>query len=213
MDFKYLKPLIALMTISGAVGVLIPSTKPLFLNLTPIFLWFMGGVMILTYPKKNINEISLILLIPIATWLIEVNGVSTGKIFGSYVYGPTLGLKFLNVPITIGLNWLILLLGSGAVVEEFIPKQGLFTKAAVGAGFMTILDIFIEPVAISLNYWNWAENKIPNQNFIAWWIVSFCLIWFMYKYQLIIKSNLYRFIFVLQFIFFLSINLINTIIF
>lgn len=213
MNFKYLKPFIILTIIAGAIGVSIPETKTLFLDLTPIYLWLLGAFCIYIFPEKNANTISLLLLISIAAWLIEVNGVSTGLIFGEYRYGPILGLKILNVPITIGLLWLVLLLGSSAVTEEFIPHAGIFTKAAVSAGFMTVLDIFIEPVAISLNYWNWEGNTIPTRNFIAWWIISFLLHWFIIKYQLNIKSSIYRLIFVLQFIFFLGINLINSIFF
>lgn len=208
-----MKKLLGLMFLAGAIGVVFPTTKNLFLNLTPIFLGITGALMVFTYPNKSLNNLSLIILIPIATWLIEVNGVSTGKIFGIYQYGPTLGYKIFNVPITIGINWLILLLGAGAVVEEFIPNQGDLTKAATGAAFMTVLDIFIEPVAISLNYWTWENDKIPNQNFIAWWIISFLILFFMKKNQLIIQSSLYRYIFVLEFIFFLTINLLNTIFF
>lgn len=129
--------------------------------------------------------------------------VRTGLIFGSYQYGNTLGLKLADVPITIGLNWIILLMSTNAVVEEW-NAGGKIGKAALGAGLMTALDLLIEPVAVHFDFWHWSNIQVPVQNFVAWWVISF---FFQYVYQLgpwPSKSSLFRLIALLQFLFFLG---------
>jgi putative membrane protein len=43
-----------------------------------------------------------------AGYLLEMFGVKTGRIFGEYIYGNNLGYKWNDVPLIIGLNWLML---------------------------------------------------------------------------------------------------------
>jgi putative membrane protein len=47
-------------------------------------------------------------LIAVAGFFIEAIGVNTGLIFGNYVYKTTLGWKFLETPLIIGVNWILL---------------------------------------------------------------------------------------------------------
>jgi putative membrane protein len=44
------------------------------------------------------------LIIAVAGFFIEAIGVNTGLIFGNYVYKTTLGWKFLETPLIIGVN-------------------------------------------------------------------------------------------------------------
>ena len=50
-------------------------------------------------------------------FFIEVIGVKTGFIFGSYYYGAAMGIKILAVPLLIGLNWSILVYSTSLVVQ------------------------------------------------------------------------------------------------
>jgi putative membrane protein len=109
----------------------------------------------------------------------------------------------LKVPLTIGLNWFVLLLATNALVEEW-NIVGKISKAAIGAGLMTALDFLIEPVAVHFDFWTWAGVQVPAQNFVAWWMASFL---FHLAYQntpFPSKSSLFRWIAALQFLFFLG---------
>ena len=43
---------------------------------------------------------------------------------------------------------------------------------ATGLG-MLLLDIFIEPVAIGLGFWEWQAAEVPLENYMAWFVLSF----------------------------------------
>ena len=92
---------------AGLIGMHIPVTQNLFISLVPLNLWFTAFICIFYHPRPSLSTYLVLLFIAIAAWLVEVQGVRTGLIFGSYSYGNTLGLKLADVPITIGLNWII----------------------------------------------------------------------------------------------------------
>lgn len=202
-----LKQFLILVYFSGLMGLILPDYRVFFLKLTPYTLWFTGLACLWTHPKKDLNAWIIYSGIFLSAWLVEVLGVKTGKIFGHYSYGQVLGAKFLEAPLTIGINWLLLVMCSHAVVAEW-NLGGMYGRAALGAGLMTLLDFFIEPVAIYFNFWYWENDQVPVQNFLAWWLLSF---FFHLIYQLTglsMASSLYRLILLLQFLFFIGLNLL-----
>lgn len=204
-----IKKLLIVIYAAGLIGLSLPNLRSYFLPLTPYTLWFTGFVCLYFYPIKNFKTYAGFTLFFVAAWLVEVVGVATGKLFGVYHYGSTLGLKLANVPLVIGMNWLILLICTNAVVEEW-NVGGAFGKAALGAGLMTFLDVFIEPVAMSYDFWNWQFNQVPAQNFAAWWLVSFVFHFAYQQLELPQKSSLYRLVALLQFIFFVGLVLVGN---
>ena len=92
-------------------------------------------------------------------------GVHTGFPFGSYSYGPVLGFQLFEVPLMIGVNWLLLVYMTGNLFRESIANDWL--AAALSASVMVLLDIAIEPVAVALDFWTWEGDIIPLSNFIG----------------------------------------------
>ncbi|CAM4147576.1 carotenoid biosynthesis protein [Cytophagaceae bacterium 50C-KIRBA] len=203
MSGVYLKRFLIVLYAVGLVGMNLPATQELFVSLVPLTLWFTGFICLFYFPKPSMSAYLTLGGIVVAAWFLEVVGVRTGKIFGVYHYGETLGFKVLDVPITIGINWLILLLGSSAVVEEW-NVGGKIGRAALGAGLMTSLDLLIEPVAIHFDFWQWSGGQVPIQNFGAWWLVSFFFHWVFQSGEFTSKSSLFRWVLLLQFMFFLG---------
>ena len=113
----------------------------------PSFWWFVGGVMLIGY------------------W-VEVLGVHTSLIFGSYAYDTTLGVKVLEVPLMIAINWLLLTYLCGTVVHR-LPLHVL-TKVVLAALLMVGLDYLIEPVAIEYDFWHWENPHPPLHNYLGW---------------------------------------------
>ena len=203
MNAPLLKRFLILIYAAGLVGMHIPATRQLFTSLVPLTLWFTGFICVLYFPNPSRNAYIMLFALACTGWLVEVVGVKTGMIFGSYAYGKTLGFQVLRAPLTIGINWVILLLATQAVVAEW-NIGGKIGKAALGAGLMTALDLFIEPVAMYFDFWQWAGNQVPIQNFGAWWTISFFFHWVYLSTDLPTKSSLFRLIAVLQFAFFLG---------
>ena len=203
MNPVFLKRFLIVLYAAGLIGMHLPATSVLFTSLVPLTLWFTAFICVVYFPKPSLQAYVFLGMVVVASWFLEVQGVRTGLIFGEYTYGKTLGFQLLKVPITIGLNWLVLLLATNAVVEEW-NIVGKVSKAAIGAGLMTALDFLIEPVAVHFDFWTWAGVQVPTQNFVAWWIASFL---FHLAYQntpFPAKSSLFRLIAALQFLFFLG---------
>ena len=111
------------------------------------FWWFVGLVMLIGY------------------W-IEVLGVHTSLIFGSYAYDTTLGLKVLEVPLMIAVNWLLLTYLCGTVIHR-LPFN-LPVKILLAAALMVAVDYLIEPVAIKYDFWHWETLRPPLHNYLGW---------------------------------------------
>jgi putative membrane protein len=194
MNPVFLKRFLIVLYASGLVGMHIPAVSATFISLVPLTLWFTGFICFWFFPKPSIQAYVLLAAIAVAAWMLEV---------GEYAYGRTLGYQVLNVPITIGINWILLVMVTGAVVQEW-NVGGKIGRAALGAGLMTALDVLIEPIAVHFDFWQWNNNYIPIQNFIAWWVASFFFHWVYISADLPAKSSLFRLIAALQFLFFLG---------
>ena len=123
-------------------------------------------------PKFAIVSIGVILV----SFGIEWLGVRTGEIFGSYAYGQTLRPSIGGVPISIGCAWFVMLIASTAVAQKIIPKAltgNPFKLAFLVAALMLCFDLLMEPAAVKLGYWMWLENRVPLQNYLVWFGLSF----------------------------------------
>lgn len=190
---------------AGAIGLIYEPTRALFQLLTPYNLILTGAIIFHFEKEKSKNYVLFILITAVIGFLIEVLGVSTGVIFGEYLYGETLGIKLLNVPLSIGLNWAILIYISGIVSNQVSNKP--FTRVLVGATIMVVLDFLIEPVAIQYDFWNWTNMVVPVRNYLGWFLLSFILHLIFQKLNFE-KSNPLAFkLLLIQFAFFSMLNL------
>lgn len=200
--------LIAIFYTVGLIGFLIPSLTPLFLKLVPFHLLLMVILLIVSHRQKN-KEFKLFLLVAyLAGYLIEVIGVNTGYIFGSYQYGQTLGVKLAAVPLMIGVNWVIMIYSTGVTIS-YLKIQNHVVRALIGAFFLVFMDILIEPVAIRFDYWGWADLNIPFQNYVAWFIFSFCMMLFFFARKFRKKNPAAIVLLISQLIFFAALNFWN----
>lgn len=162
--------LLLAMHVAGIVGLSIDSTRALFQSLTPINLFLTAAIVLHFEKEKNGNYIIFILATLLIGFFVEVAGVHTGVIFGNYSYGATLGPKLWDVPLAIGLNWVIMIYTTGLFARE-VTQNKLHT-IIVGALLMTVIDMLIEPVAIKLDFWSWESTSIPLRNYLGWFLTS-----------------------------------------
>lgn len=170
---KTVKFLVTFFTV-GTAGTLLPPTHELFLMLFPLAL-LISFTVILTFsePVKSKKTWFVIILIATAGFLIEAFGVNTGKIFGQYSYGKTLGPGIYGTPFIIGINWAMLLIASSSLSSKLrIPA---ILQVAAASLIMVIYDLFLEQVAGELDMWCWENNSVPLMNYVAWFFVAFLL--------------------------------------
>lgn len=190
--------IILIFHVVGFIGFIVNPVY--FKTLSPVNLLLSAGLIVLMAHQTSWQFYGSLLLVAVLGFFVEVVGVKTELIFGSYVYGKALGFKLLSVPLLIGVNWAILLY-STAQLSKF--KNPLL-NALFGAFLMVALDYFIEQNASKFDFWYWKEAIIPLQNYIAWFIISFLLNLLVQK-QLAQKPNFTsKAFYFIQFAFFLA---------
>lgn len=179
--------------------------QQLFLKLTPINLMVTTAMLLFFHQRWNKTFLLSAIVIAGTGFFVEVAGVHTGLIFGTYYYGANLGFKWFDVPLIIGVNWFLLVYSIAAVFYK-VRNNMLF--ATLSAGVMTLLDVLIEPVAIKLDFWHWQEEVIPLQNFAAWFMISFILFYFFRKMNGRVQNKFALVILIIQYLFFGILNLL-----
>lgn len=136
---------------------------------------------------------------------IEIFGVKTGKIFGQYHYGFSLGLKIFDVPLIIGLNWLFLSYTTSVIVDKL--RVTVLLKVILASFLMVLYDFFLENVAPKLDMWYWKNDIPPLLNFVAWFVLSFVLTSIIFLSKINLNNMLAPWLFIFQFLFFIALNI------
>ncbi|MDX5348303.1 MAG: carotenoid biosynthesis protein [Hymenobacteraceae bacterium] len=192
--------------IVGFIGMGLSNYSAYFQQLTPFNLLLTNTILFAFH--KRFSGVFLIFagICMLTGFFAEIIGVHTQLLFGDYSYGSALGFKLWQVPVLISLNWLMLVYSTGHISHLFELPPVL--RAAVGAGLMVLLDVFLEPVAMRYDFWNWSSGYIPVSNFIGWFGVAF-LLQLCFQYLKFFKQNpLAPFVYLLQFFFFIGLWLL-----
>lgn len=198
--------IIVILYLVGFWGFTSPGYSNLFEKLVPYHLLTVFGILIITHPHRNSDFIKFLVTTYIAGFVIELLGVYTGAIFGNYSYGYTLGFKVADIPLIIGINWIIMIYSTGVFVREFSIRSRVL-RAIFGATLLTVVDFFMEPIAVRHDYWSWQDFDIPIQNSVAWFLFSFVML-FMFFHLKFKKTNpVGSILFVVQALFFIALNI------
>ncbi len=196
--------------IIGAAGVIINFTRPLFIILTPLALLLSSFILVVFQPSGFKLKHVLVYFIVFALSLgVEMYGVNTGIVFGSYVYGTGLGIKILGTPLLIGINWLLLIYLSSSVIYD--KKWPQVLKIFCGVLIMLVYDIILEQAAPILDMWHWQNGIIPLKNYAAWFIIAFVLHTIISAFKINTQNSMSRVILIMQVIFFVLIIGFNQI--
>ncbi|KPK62612.1 hypothetical protein AMJ83_10370 [candidate division WOR_3 bacterium SM23_42] len=189
----------------GILGHLFDKTYPHMMTLTPFVLLVFGLAVLLRTTGCDRKLLIWCLAAYILTFTIEAIGVYSGVVFGEYYYGTTLGIKLFRVPLVIGFNWVIVVLGAITIAKKFSSNKQ-FT-ALLAASFTVVFDIPLEVVAVNLNYWQWTPGFVPIQNYIAWFVVAFVVALSFGYLRFETKGKVIIHYFFIQFIFFILIDI------
>ena len=182
---------------------IIPATRQLFLIITPYTLVLIAIAMFYHYEEWNLNTSIVLFSIFVASIGVEICGVASGKLFGVYSYGTSLGYKIANVPVIIGLNWIILVYGSAAVVSALTTSNIL--KIVGGSALMVVYDFVLEKAAPLMNMWKFEKGYPPFQNYIVWFVMAIIFHFAVNVFRLNTNNKPARAVFIIQFFFFLII--------
>jgi putative membrane protein len=207
--------------ICGLIGILFTPYKDWFIKSTPFTLLLMALLLILTHSPKN-KKLFIFLFVTCAIgFLAEVIGANTGLLFGKYTYGDLLGIKFLNVPLVIAVNWFNIIYCAGTITQSYeqymikkmkeqqmhISHRLHVTSFVVDAVLLVLLfDWIMEPVAVKLGYWQWQNNDVPAYNYFTWTVVSIILFIAFRKLNKHSRNIFAINLFIIQLLFFLALR-------
>lgn len=208
--------------LSGLIGILYTSYGSWFIANTPINLSLMA--LLLIWNQSNINKgFTLFFFICFSTGMItEMIGVNTGYLFGQYHYGNVLGIKWMGVPLLIGINWFVTVYGCLIIMEQLhrwiktkfikedqpLPSAKFETLSVIvdGALLASYFDWLMEPIAVKLGYWQWASETIPVYNYLCWFVISVALIAIARKLSFIKQNPFAIHLLFIQALFFLTLR-------
>ena len=167
----------------GIFGLTNETTRDLFLPMSFMNLLLSFVIMILSRKTNKLYFVLFLSLTFLVGMTAEWIGIHTGYLFGEYYYGKNLGTKMDGVPLIIGINWGILSVCCCNVTSIFI-KKSIWLSSFVSAFLMMLLDVLIEPVAITSDYWHWDSLNIPLYNYFCWFAVALPLHFLYFKWKL-----------------------------
>lgn len=168
---KNVKEFIIILYVVGIFGTAIPNTRDIFIILTPFVLLISLFILINFHTSEAGIKIWLIFgAIFIASYLIEVAGVNTGSVFGTYSYGKGLGFKVMDTPLLIGLNWVLLVYCTSAIFDRL--RSNSIIKILGASMLMVVYDIIMEQVAPHMDMWSFEGENVPLRNYISWFALA-----------------------------------------
>jgi putative membrane protein len=203
---KYLSLILLFIFYSvGIFGLTNGEFKHIFLLLTPTNLLLTLVILGWAHRKIDLSFFYGFLWAFLIGFFVEVAGVHTGVLFGIYEYGQPLGWKLFEVPLLIGVNWFLLGYAAGGTARMFTKHR--WGQVLIAAFLMVVLDIFIEPVAIHLDFWQWDGGEVPLQNYFMWFVTAVVVQVAIQLSGLRPRRMLGLFILLIQFYFFGVLNL------
>jgi len=113
------------------------------------------------------------------TWAIELVGVNTGIPYGDFSYQRQLGpMLFGEIPLALPVFFVPILL-NGYLLGVLVLRERadrLAIRFPVVVALVVTLDLVLDPGAVSLSFWAWAEPGpyygVPIANFLGWIIAA-----------------------------------------
>jgi len=172
---------------------------------TPFHLLLMAGLLLASYSNEIKQFAKWAAIAYLIGFVAEAAGVHTGLVFGHYSYGTVLGPKLSGVPLLIGMNWVVVLIGAIAVASKFSDKP--LQQSMIAAAVATAYDWVMEPVAVKLGYWQWQNGVIPMYNYLCWFIISLRIALLANKMK-ITANNFSLWLFLVQLVFFILLRIV-----
>lgn len=193
----------------GLLLYIIPYTQPLFVSITSLSLFLVIAVVLAFHKDWNVKTVIWFTFIILSSFLLEMQGVASGELFGQYAYERGLAPMINNTPLIIGFNWLFLVYASNNIVNRFESKPWI--RILSGSLLMVFYDLILEWVAPYMAMWQFESGYPPFQNFLVWFAVA---IFYHTGFEVLkIKSDNppARFLFGLQILFFVLIGTYSVI--
>lgn len=122
-----------------------------------------------------LKKISLkrFLVLGLVLFSLEIIGAKTGVIYGDFKYNTLFKPQLFETPIVMFFVWATLAVEAYSISSIFNKKA---VKALTVGIFLVIADLVIDPGAIKLGLWSWANSGpwygVPWSNYIGWLVLG-----------------------------------------
>jgi bisanhydrobacterioruberin hydratase len=154
----------------GIAGLLIPASTPWFMSLIPLALLLSFFSLAVFHEHYSRRLVIFFLVVYFIGFVVEVIGIHTHVVFGQYRYGGSLGIKVSDTPLIIGLNWVLLVYLTAAVVDYW--EWPAAVKVLLASSMMLAYDLVLEQVAPAMDMWHWQQGEVPLRNYLTWFIMA-----------------------------------------
>ncbi len=201
--------LIVIFFIVGLLLHMIPLTHQYVLAITDLTMLLTNSIVFYFLFRNQQSKVLLYwsLTAFLLTFLIELAGVKTGLIFGEYHYGRTMLVQLFDVPLVIGMNWVILMLGSYSIIQWMGLKR--YYVPILSSLLIVGFDFVMEEVAMRLDYWQWEGGVVPLQNYIAWFFISLIFTSILALLKVNVESRIIKVYFLVQLGFFVVLRVMG----
>ena len=202
-DYREVRKFFIIFYVVGTIGMVLPLTQALFIRLIPYSLLL--NLAYLGYfhaDKKSLKTVLAFIGIAVLSFFIEMICVESGLIFGTYAYGEGLGLKWHDTPLIIGVNWVILVYCSSAILEQYTHWKSV-VKILAASALMLLYDVVLEIAAPKMDMWVFNHEEVPIANYVAWFVIAALFHTVIKLLKIKIKNPLALTIFACQFVFFI----------
>lgn len=193
----------------GLLLYMVPYTRELFVSVTSLSLFLTTAAVLVFHRDWGLRVILWFGFIVLSSFLLEMQGVASGELFGRYEYQRGLSPMINHTPVIIGLNWLFLVYASNNIVNRLNSKA--WTRVILGSLLMVCYDLVLEWVAPCMTMWSFEGGYPPLENFLMWFAAA--MVYHSGFEVLKIKSNNppARSLFWLQILFFVIIGTYSSI--
>lgn len=189
----------------GLVGISVNSLRPMYVFLTPVTLIISAMVLLAFHEPWSKKFILSLVIIYLGGFFVELLGTNTGAVFGSYEYHDTLGLRLFDVPLIIGINWLLVVYSAYYITGYLVKNK--YLRLLSGGVLILIFDFVLEPVAMKLDMWSWSGDEVPVQNYLAWFVIGVVFMSLFTTLRIRIKNKVAGYLYFIMLLFFGILNL------
>ncbi len=197
--------ILSLSYLTVLIGLSMDDYRVYFVPYIPI-LYLASVIILLCFHRGWSPDFLLFLLIIlVASFLIQLAAVKTGLIYGPIKYGTILGPKLLGVPVMATLNKFVILYCVGLFVKRLKIKH-VFPASLFGALIILLISVLAEPVALFLKFHEWSEHLFMFHYYGALFIIAFAFLYLFNSMKFHKKNNIYLSILLMEILFFIVID-------
>lgn len=183
---------------------ILPFSREITTNLSEVFYFVISIVVFSFILKNNKKKLTAFFLFFIPAffgiYLLQVVSVNNDALLGSQQFGSVFAHKIAGVPFIVSLFWIVTIFSSLSLAVKLVKNNPL--RIVLASLFIVILDIFLEQVAMKLDYWQWENRVVPLSNYVIWFIASLVLTTAILIIKIEPRSQVSRSFFIIQTAFF-----------